>query len=301
MPPRELPPHPNLEQYKKQAKDLLKDAAKSSPEAMARIRQHHPRLRDLQFDALPIKLTDAQLVIAREHSFETWPEFARHVLSRQSNVTLSTEWIRFEGIELAVEVAAPKAATGVVLFACVSSHSRNNPRNRYVADVLNRGNLSTILADLLTEQEELADINAEELQFDIALLSRRILAITDWAAQQPLLRNLAMGYCGSGTASAAALAAASQRSDIVRAVVSSGGRPDLAGPSLGRVHAPTLLTVGGKDALAVGFNYSSMTPFPRETVVGFERIDGAGQQFEEEGALEKSANLALDWFRRYLS
>src|SRR6185369_1894417 len=110
-------------------KDLVRDAAKSSPEAVARIRQHHPRWRDQQFDVFPIKLTDAQLVIAREHSFETWPEFARHVRNLQqmaadagfpatSKPTLSTEWIRVEGIELAVEVAAPEAATGVVLFAC---------------------------------------------------------------------------------------------------------------------------------------------------------------------------------------
>jgi len=308
--PKEVPPRPNLEQYKKQAKDLIKDLAKSSHVALSRIRHHHPRLRDLPGFGVPIKLSDAQLVIAREHSFATWSEFAQHVrnlqqvvdgVSTTSGSTFFSERIRVDEIELAIEVAVPKDTRALVLFACVSGTSRYNPRNRYVADVLNKASLCTILADLLTEEEELADINAEELQFNIDLLSRRIVAITDWITEQPLLRNLAVGYCGSGTASAAALAAAAQRSNVVRAVVSSGGRPDLAGPFLGRVHAPTLFTVGGKDALAVGFNYSSMMPFPRETVLGFERIDGAGQRFEEEGALEKSAKLARDWFRRYLS
>src|SRR5262245_5463264 len=266
MSPRELPPHPSLEQYKKQAKDLVKDFANSSPEALARIRQHHPRLRDLTDFAMAIKLSDAQLVIAREHSFETWPAFARHVralqqLAADSDASTASrftlERIPVDGIELTVDVAVPENAKGLVLFACVSASSRHNPRNRYVADVLNRGSLATILADLLTEQEELADMVTEELQFNIDLLSRRIVRITDWLGQQPLLKDLAVGYCGSGTASAAALAAASKRPKIVRAVVSSGGRPDLAGPWLGRVHAPTLFTVGGKDTVAVGFNYSS--------------------------------------------
>jgi dienelactone hydrolase len=188
-----------------------------------------------------------------------------------------------------------------VLFACASGTSRFDPRNRYIADVLNRGNLCTILADLLTEEEEIADIITDELQFNISMLSRRISGITDWILQQPRLSNLPLGYCGSGTAAAAALAAAAERQNIVRAVVSSGGRPDLAGPWLGHVHAPTLLTVGGKDPLAVGFNYSSMAPFPRETVLSFERIDGSGQFFLEDDALQKAAMLARDWFERYLT
>jgi hypothetical protein len=305
MSARELPARPNLEQYKKQAKDLVKDFANSAPEALARIRQHHPRLRDVTGFGVLIKLSDAQLVIARGHSFETWSEFARHVRKLQvaayRDSPTGLQQIRVDGIELAAEIAIADDALGLVLFACASSSSRHTPRNRYVADVLNRGNLCTILADLLTEEEELTDIHAEELQFNIGLLSRRIVAITDWISQQPLLRNHRVGYCGSGTAAAAALAAAAERPNKVRAVVSSGGRPDLAGPWLGRVHAPTLFTVGGKDAVAVGFNYSSMTPFPRETVLGFERIDGAGQLFQEHDALEKSAILARDWFRRYLS
>jgi putative phosphoribosyl transferase len=308
--PKELPPRPNLEQYKKQAKDLVKDLANSSTEALSRIRRYHPGLRELPASAIAIKLSDAQLVIAREHSFATWSEFARQVrklqraaddVSTTPPATVFSERIRVDGIELAIDVAVPKDALALALFACVSGTSRFNPRNRYLAGVLNQGNLGTVLADLLTEEEELADMRSEALQFDIDLLSRRIITITDWIVEQPLLRNLAVGYCGAGTAAAAALAAAAQRPNVVRAVVSSGGRPDLAGPFLGRVHAPTLFTVGVNDAVAVGFNYSSMTPFPRETVLGFERIDGAGQQFEEEGALEKSATLARDWFRRYLS
>jgi putative phosphoribosyl transferase len=299
-PAKELPSRPNLEQYKKQAKDLIKQLANASPEALMRVRHHHPRMRDLErFDA-PIQLADAQLVIAREHSFETWAAFASHVRSLQDAARLSIERISAEGAQLVVDIGAPEHAIGLVLFACASSYSRNNPRNLYFADVLKRGKLCTIIADLLTEDEEVKDIN-EDLQFDLHLLSRRIVAITDWIVQRASLRELPIGYCASGTAAAAALAAATERSNIVRAVVSSGGRPDLAGPWLGRVHAPTLLTVGGKDTLGLGFNYSSMTPFPRETVVGFERIDGAGGYLEEEGALEKSASLALDWFSRYLS
>jgi putative phosphoribosyl transferase len=296
---KELPSRPNLEQYKKQAKDLIKDFANASPSALIRVRQHHPRKGNLESADAPIKLADAQLVIAREHSFETWAAFASHVRSLQTAAPLSIERISADGAELVIDIGAPDHAIGLVVFACVSSFSRNNPRNRYVADVLKRGNLCTIIADLLTEDEEIADINGD-LQLDLRLLSRRIVAITDWIVQQPSLCQLPIGYCASGTAAAAALAAATERSNIVRAVVSSGGRPDLAGPWLGRVHAPTLFTVGGKDSLALGFNYSSMIPFPRETVVGFERIDGAGGELEEEGALEKSALLALDWFSRYL-
>ncbi|MBZ5632049.1 MAG: hypothetical protein LAO55_02880 [Acidobacteriia bacterium] len=210
-------------------------------------------------------------------------------------------FIRVDGIELAAEITVPEDAKGLVLFAHASGSSRYNPRNHYVADVLHRGALGTVLTDLLTEEEELADMETEQLRFDIRLLGRRIAAITQWIGQQPVLKDLGLGYFGSGTGAPAALFVASEHPSLVRAVVSSGGRPDLAGPWLWKVQAPTLLIVGGKDTAVLAFNYSAMAWFPRQTVRELEIIDGASQLFEEKGALDKSVTLARDWLRRYLN
>jgi len=204
-------------------------------------------------------------------------------------------------IELAAGISVPEHALGLVLFAHGSGSSRHSPRNRYVADVLNRGSIGTILIDLLTEDEEAVDLNTAELRFNIALLGRRLAGITDWICRQPHLHSLGLGYFGASTGAAAALVAAAERPKIVRAVVSRGGRPDLAGDSLRRVQAPTLFIVGGEDTVVLDLNYSAMAQLPSHTEQKLEIIAGATHLFEEPGTLDRVAVLARDWFRRYLA
>jgi len=204
-------------------------------------------------------------------------------------------------IELAAGISVPGQALGLVLFAHGSGSSRHSPRNRYVADVLNRGSIGTILIDLLTEDEETVDLNTAELRFNIALLGRRLAGITDWIGRQPRLNQLGLGYFGASTGAAAALVAAAERPKIVRAVVSRGGRPDLAGASLRRVLAPTLFIVGGEDTTVLDLNYSAMAQLPPETERKLEVVAGATHLFEEPGTLDRVAALARDWFRQHLA
>ena len=203
-------------------------------------------------------------------------------------------------IELSADISLPDYAKGLVLFAHGSGSSRHSPRNRHVANVLNRGAVGTILIDLLTEEEEMVDVQTAELRFDIPLLGRRVAAITDWIGHQPGLRKLGLGYFGASTGAAAALVAAAERPNVVRAVVSRGGRPDLAGPSLKRVLAPTLFIVGGDDTVVLDLNHSAMAQLPRETQQKLEVVAGASHLFEEPGALDQAAALARDWFREHL-
>ena len=259
MPEREFPRRPNLEQYKKQAKDLVKDRANAAPEAFARIRHYHPRLRglpDLDIQSAPFKLSDAQLIIAREHAFESWPKFAAaspDVASGDAKSTANLPDVS-QSTESSLRQTLPYRRTPRDL-CCSHTRAAAAAITREiitVADLFHRGVLGTVLTDLLTEEEELADIETEELRFDIRLLGRRIAAITDWIGEQPRLKDLGLGYFASGTGSAAALFAAAARPSLVHAVVSSGGRPDLAGPWIWKVQAPTLLIVGGKDTAARG-------------------------------------------------
>ena len=147
-------------------------------------------------------------------------------------------------VELAGTLAVPHAAHGVALFAHGSGSSRHSPRNQYVARVLRQSGLGTLLIDLLTEEEESVDQYTRHLRFDVEMLAVRLIGVTDWLRQYPLTHELPIGYFGASTGAGAALMAAAERPDVVRAVVSRGGRPDLAGPALMRVHAPTLLMVG---------------------------------------------------------
>jgi putative phosphoribosyl transferase len=204
-------------------------------------------------------------------------------------------------IELSADVSIPDRAKGLVLFAHGSGSSRHSPRNRHVASVLNRGSIGTILIDLLTEQEEAIDVQTAELRFDIPLLGRRLAGITDWIGRQPGLKSLGLGYFGASTGAAAALVAAAERPSFVRAVVSRGGRPDLAGPALKGVLAPTLFIVGEDDTVVLGLNYSAMAELPRQTEHKLEIIAGASHLFEEPGTLDQAAALARDWFREYLA
>jgi putative phosphoribosyl transferase len=208
--------------------------------------------------------------------------------------------VRLGRIELGADISLPEHARGLVLFAHGSGSSRRSPRNRHVAGVLNSGAIGTVLIDLLTPDEEAVDLQTAELRFDITLLGRRLAAITDWIGERPGLNQLELGYFGASTGAAAALVAAADRPRIVRAVVSRGGRPDLAGAALKGVLAPTLLIVGGDDTVVLDLNRSAMAKLPHQTKHKLEVIAGASHLFEEPGALDQVADLARDWFRDYL-
>jgi putative phosphoribosyl transferase len=202
-------------------------------------------------------------------------------------------------ISLEGNLDLPAHAQGVVLFAHGSGSSRHSPRNRYVAQVLQHAGFATLLIDLLTSAEEAIDRHTGQLRFDIALLAKRLLGATDWLYAHPPTRHLRIGYFGASTGSAAALVAAADRPDVVKAVVSRGGRPDLAGPALARVRAPTLLIVGAEDVPVIEMNREAMARLSTEKKL--EIISGATHLFEEPGALEEVARLSCGWFARYLA
>ena len=208
--------------------------------------------------------------------------------------------VPIDGIELAGDIALPVRAKGLVVFAHGSGSSRRSPRNRHVADVLNQGSIGTVLIDLLTEQEEVVDLRTADLRFNIPLLGQRLVAITDWILRQTHLNKLGLGYFGASTGAAAALVAAAEHPALVRAVVSRGGRPDLAGAALGAVLAPTLFIVGGEDLVVLDLNYSAIEKLPRRTEHRVEIIEGATHLFEEPGALDQVAALARNWFQKHL-
>ncbi len=193
----------------------------------------------------------------------------------------------------------PERPIGLVVFAHGSGSSRWSPRNRRVAATLRAGGLATLLVDLLTSEEEALDAATGALRFDIGLLADRIRAVTEWLIVQPATRSLHLGYFGSSTGAAAALVAAAEMPEIVSAVVSRGGRPDLAGPVLAEVRAPTLLVVGGADEVVLELNREALARLrcPKQLVV----IPGATHLFEEPGALERVAELARDWFTAHLA
>jgi dienelactone hydrolase len=193
----------------------------------------------------------------------------------------------------------PDDTTGLVLFAHGSGSGRHSPRNRQLADALHGAGLGTLLLDLLTPEEERTDRRTGALRFDIALLARRLGAVTDLLAARPELRPLRFGYFGASTGAAAALLAASTRAERVAAIVARGGRPDLAGPALQRVRAPTRLIVGGRDQEVMALNRAAMRDLP--DVARLAIVPGATHLFEEPGALDAVAELARDWFRRRLA
>ena len=183
---------------------------------------------------------------------------------------------------------------GLVLFAHGSGSSRHSPRNQFVASTLNRAGLGTLLFDLLTPEEEALDIHTREHRFNVSLLAERLVHATKWTRQQKETRDLNIGYFGSSTGAAAALVGAAELQQNVGAVVSRGGRPDLAGAALPRVKAPTLLIVGGNDDIVIELNEMARDQMRCE--VKLEIIPGATHLFEEPGALEQVAKLASDWF-----
>jgi dienelactone hydrolase len=201
-------------------------------------------------------------------------------------------------VTLEGNLSVPDDAQGVVLFAHGSGSGRHSPRNRYVAGALREAGLATLLIDLLTPEEEEVDLRTRHLRFDIGLLADRLAGATDWLAQDRNTQNLRVGYFGASTGAGAALVAAAERPEAVGAVVSRGGRPDLAGEALPRVAAPTLLIVGGEDAPVIGMNREAFARIRSEKKL--EVVPRATHLFEEPGKLEEVARLAAGWFACHL-
>ena len=193
----------------------------------------------------------------------------------------------------------PTEPAGIVLFAHGSGSSRFSPRNRHVAGVLQSAGLATLLMDLLTWEEEQVDALTAHLRFDIGLLAERLVYATKWARQQQSTADLRIGYFGSSTGGGAALVAAAELPAEVGAVVSRGGRPDLAGDALPKVKAPTLLIVGGEDHVVIDLNEQARAQMKCECKIDI--VSGATHLFEEPGALEQVAKLASDWFVKHIS
>jgi putative phosphoribosyl transferase len=222
-------------------------------------------------------------------------------MARQSNDDIEERLVSVTAGPVTLEgnLVLPPGARGLVVFAHGSGSSRHSPRNRFVAEVLQKGGIATLLIDLLTADEEEVDSRTGHLRFDIGLLAGRLAGATDWVAGQTRTGDLRVGYFGASTGGGAALVAAAAHPDLVGAVVSRGGRPDLAGDALPRVQAPTLLIVGGEDRPVLAMNRSAMAQMRAECRL--EIVPGATHLFEEPGALEQVADLARDWFQRYLA
>ncbi len=195
-------------------------------------------------------------------------------------------------------LSVPPGAKGLVLFAHGSGSSRHSPRNRVVAEMLQRAGLATLLMDLLTREEDAIDQYTRQYRFDIGRLADRLTVAIDWLADQPTTRGLPIGLFGASTGAAAALRAAAARPTLVRAVVSRGGRPDLAGDALPHVQAPTLLIVGGNDTPVIPLNEAAQRQMQAPTKLVL--IPGASHLFEELDTLTRASEIARDWFRHYL-
>jgi dienelactone hydrolase len=216
-----------------------------------------------------------------------------------TNITERAVQVAAGTVLLEGNLSLPEAARGIVLFAHGSGSSRHSPRNRFVARSLQETSLATLLIDLLTPEEEAVDIHTAHLRFDIELLAERLTGATRWLMRQREATDLRIGYFGASTGAGAALLAAAHMPDAVAAVVSRGGRPDLAGSALPLVRAPTLLIVGGEDTAVIRLNREA---FDRLALADKELriVPGASHLFEEPGTLEEVARLAGEWFGRYL-
>jgi dienelactone hydrolase len=215
-------------------------------------------------------------------------------ISDERPVQVAAGTVTLEG-----NLEVPDGARGMVLFAHGSGSGRRSPRNRFVARQLREAGLGTLLVDLLSEEEEALDQYTAHLRFDIGLLAARLIGATDWLAEDPRTAHLAIGHFGASTGGGAALMAAAARQERIGAVVSRGGRPDLAGDALAAVRAPTLLIVGGDDEPVIRLNKKALHRLsaPTKKLV---IVPGATHLFEEPGKLAEVARLAADWFTRYL-
>ena len=204
--------------------------------------------------------------------------------------------VRLEGI-----VSVPDDARGFVVFVHGSGSSRHSPRNQYVAQTLQEGGLATLLFDLLTAEEEEIDLRTRQWRFDINMLANRTAGVLEWLELQPFAYGLKKGLFGSSTGAAAALMTAAELPDLVGAVVSRGGRPDLAGRALPKVEAPTLLIVGGRDQTVIELNEQALSQMQLGLGAKMIVVPGASHLFEEPGALEEAAQLSRDWFQMHLN
>ena len=210
-------------------------------------------------------------------------------------VQILSTGVRLEGI-----VSIPDDAKGLVALVHGSDSSRHSPRNQYVAQTLQEGGFATLLFDLLTPLEEESDMQSRYLRFDIDLLARRTTGVLDWIALQPFAYGLPIGLFGSNSGAAAALMAAAELPETVEAIVSRGGRPDLAGRALPQVEAPTLLIVGGNDETVIELNDQALHQMHASLETRLVIVPGTSHLFEEAGALEDAAGLARDWFVKHL-
>lgn len=208
-------------------------------------------------------------------------------------------WITADSVRLRGNLEVPDKARGVVLFVSGSGSSQDRKRNRFVARVLHQAKLATLTIDLLTAEEEAIDLRTKHhLRFDIGLLAARVVSVTDWLRQNATTQNLIVGYFGTSTGSTTVLVAATERPNEIGAIVSRGGRPDLAGSALSRVKAPTLLIVAENDIPILEMNQEAFSHL--HTTKQLEIIPGATHLFEEKGSLEAVARLTSKWFERYL-
>jgi dienelactone hydrolase len=215
------------------------------------------------------------------------------------SLTRESTRVPVTGVVLEADIAVPDNASGTVLFAHGSGSSRHSPRNRYVAEELQDAGLATVLADLLTPEEEQLDARTAALRFDVPLLAARVTELTDWLAEHEPFAGTGVGLFGASTGAAAALVAAAARPYRVQAVVSRGGRPDLAGELLRLVRQPTLLVVGGRDPTVLELNREATKQLAGEARL--EVVPAATHLFAEPGALEQVVTLARQWFVRYLA
>lgn len=216
----------------------------------------------------------------------------------QNRMGLSEQSVQIPPSGVIGDLAIPANARGIIVFAHGSGSSRLSPRNKFVAGVLQRANLATLLLDLLTAEEEQVDLRTRHLRFDIGLLATRLVEASRWLMDHASMRSLPVGYFGASTGAAAALMAAAQLPETVRAVVSRGGRPDLAGAALPEVKAPTLLIVGGEDTQVIGLNEKALRELRCEKKL--EIVPGATHLFEEPGTLEQAADFATEWFEKHV-
>lgn len=205
-----------------------------------------------------------------------------------------------DDVVVAADLVVPEGATGVIVFAHGSGSSRHSPRNRAVAEVMHERGLATLLMDLLTEAEDASPQRSRELAFDIDTLTLRYLGALTWVERQENTAGLRVGAFGASTGAAAALIAATARPEVVRAVVSRGGRPDLASRALADVRVPTLFIVGGEDHQVIGLNEEALERIP-DGEKRLEIVPGATHLFEEPGALDQVADLAAGWFEQHLA
>jgi putative phosphoribosyl transferase len=225
----------------------------------------------------------------------------RHATTGPRQDDGTTRAVRVQAGPVTVEgdLTIPAGAQRVVLFAHGSGSSRHSSRNRAVARALQQVGLATLLIDLLTAEEEAVDVHTAQFRFDIGLLAERVIGATDWLGKQPDTAALPVGLFGASTGAAAALVAAASRPEVVAAVVSRGGRPDLAGSALFYVQAPTLLIVGSRDDGVIELNRDALSALGAPTKE-LKLVEGATHLFEEPGALEEVSRLAAAWFKRHL-